>query len=63
MLFWSLVGGRPGIAGEIRHLIREFTESDLTTSEDVVPFVRFLVSEGWWITGQSILANGGYSRK
>jgi hypothetical protein len=51
------------MAGEIRHLIREFTESGLTTPEDIVPFVRFLVSEGWWITGQWILANGGYSRK
>jgi hypothetical protein len=23
----------------------------------------FLVSDGWWITGQTILANGGYTTK
>jgi len=24
---------------------------------------RFLVSDGWWITGQTILINGGYTTK
>lgn len=40
-----------------------FTPSGLTHIEDVVPFIRFLVSEGWWITGQTILINGGYTTK
>ncbi len=40
-----------------------FTKSGLTHIEDVVPFIRFLVSEGWWITGQTILINGGYTTK
>lgn len=43
--------------------LSKFTKSGLTTPEDIVPLVRFLVSEGWWITGQTILANGGYTTK
>lgn len=40
-----------------------FTPTGLTHIEDVVPFIRFLVSDGWWITGQTILINGGYTTK
>ncbi len=40
-----------------------FTKTGLTHIEDVVPFIRFLVSDGWWITGQTILINGGYTTK
>lgn len=40
-----------------------FSKTGLTDIEDVVPFIRFLVSEGWWITGQTILINGGYTTK
>ncbi|KRD79706.1 SDR family oxidoreductase [Lysobacter sp. Root983] len=40
-----------------------FSKTGLTDIEDVVPFVRFLVSEGWWITGQTLLINGGYTTK
>ncbi|WP_326543565.1 SDR family oxidoreductase [Pseudorhodoferax sp.] len=35
----------------------------LTHIEDVVPFIRHLASDGWWITGQTILINGGYTTK
>lgn len=35
----------------------------LTDIEDVAPFIRHVVSEGWWITGQTILINGGYTTK
>ncbi len=35
----------------------------LTTIEDIAPIVRFLASEGWWITGQTIFANGGYTTR
>ena len=31
--------------------------------EDVVPFIRHLVSDGRWITGQPSLINGGYTTK
>jgi len=40
-----------------------FTPTGLTHIEDIVPFIRFLVSEGWWMTGQTILVNGGYTTK
>ncbi|MGJ1294085.1 SDR family oxidoreductase [Sphingobacterium spiritivorum] len=32
----------------------------LTDINDIAPLIRFLVTEGWWITGQTIFANGGY---
>ena len=35
----------------------------LTQIEDIVPIVRFLSTEGWWITGQTIFANGGYTTR
>lgn len=40
-----------------------FSKTGLTDIDDVVPFIRFLVSDGWWITGQTILINGGYTTK
>lgn len=35
----------------------------LTQIEDIVPIITFLATDGWWITGQTILANGGYTTK
>ncbi len=43
--------------------LSKFTKTGLTDPVDIVPLVRFLVSDGWWITGQTILANGGYTTK
>ena len=40
-----------------------FSKTGLTDIEDIVPWVRFLVTEGWWMTGQTILVNGGYTTK
>lgn len=40
-----------------------FTKTGLTAIEDIAPIVRFLVTEGWWITGQTIFANGGYTTR
>ena len=40
-----------------------FTKTGLTDIVDIVPFIRFLVSDGWWMTGQTILVNGGYTTK
>jgi NAD(P)-dependent dehydrogenase (short-subunit alcohol dehydrogenase family) len=36
---------------------------ELTKIEDIVPIVKFLVTDGWWITGQTIFANGGYTTR
>lgn len=33
--------------------------NQLTMIEDIVPIVKFLAAEGWWITGQTLFANGG----
>lgn len=33
----------------------------LTKVEDIVPIVRFLATEGGWITGQTIFASGGFT--
>ncbi|KAL4920583.1 hypothetical protein BDW62DRAFT_7973 [Aspergillus aurantiobrunneus] len=35
----------------------------LTLVEDIAPIVRFLCTEGVWITGQTIFANGGYTTR
>jgi len=35
----------------------------LTKIEDIAPIVKFLATEGWWITGQTIFANGGYTTR
>lgn len=33
----------------------------LTKIEDIVPIIRFLATEGFWITGQTIYASGGFT--
>ncbi|MBN3846504.1 SDR family oxidoreductase [Paraburkholderia sp. Ac-20342] len=43
--------------------LSKFSRTGLTDIGDVVPFIRHLVSDGWWITGQTILINGGYTTK
>ena len=43
--------------------LSKFTKTGLTDIEDIAPLVRFLVGEGWWITGQTIFANGGYTTR
>ena len=35
--------------------------NQLTQIEDIAPIIRFLATDGWWITGQTIFANGGYT--
>jgi len=35
----------------------------LTYIKAIAPFVEFLVTDGWWITGQTIFANGGYTTR
>ncbi|MCW5625123.1 MAG: SDR family oxidoreductase [Burkholderiales bacterium] len=41
----------------------QYSKTGLTDIEDIAPIVRFLVTEGWWITGQTIFANGGYTTR
>lgn len=37
--------------------------NQLTQIEDIAPIVTFLATQGWWITGQTIFANGGYTTR
>ncbi|MCI1255540.1 SDR family oxidoreductase [Corynebacterium provencense] len=37
--------------------------NQLTQIEDIAPIIRFLATDGWWITGQTIFANGGYTTR
>lgn len=43
--------------------LSNYSRTGLTDIEDIAPIVRFLVTEGWWITGQTIFANGGYTTR
>ncbi len=40
-----------------------FSKTGLTDIADIVPWIRFLVTDGWWMTGQTVLVNGGYTTK
>ncbi|KAF2485560.1 hypothetical protein BDY17DRAFT_293879 [Neohortaea acidophila] len=35
----------------------------LTEITDIAPLIRFLCTEGGWITGQTLFANGGYTTR
>ena len=37
--------------------------NQLTQIEDIAPIVTFLATDGWWITGQTLFANGGYTTR
>lgn len=43
--------------------LSKHTKSGLTEIGDIAPIVRFLVTDGWWITGQTLFANGGYTTR
>ncbi|MCS0605526.1 SDR family oxidoreductase [Streptomyces sp. LP11] len=36
---------------------------DLTKIEDIVPWVRHLLTDGWWANGQTLFLNGGYTTR
>ena len=37
--------------------------NQLTDIEDIAPIIMFLTLEGWWINGQTLFANGGYTTR
>lgn len=43
--------------------LSKFTQTGLTAPEDIVSLVSYLVSDGWWVTGQCIFANGGFTTR
>ena len=43
--------------------LSKYTKTGLTDIADIAPVVTFLATDGWWITGQTIFANGGYTTR
>ena len=43
--------------------LSNFSKTGLTDIEDIVPWIMLMVSDGWWMSGQTILVNGGYTTK
>lgn len=37
--------------------------NQLTNIEDIAPIITFLTTDGWWINGQTLFANGGYTTR
>lgn len=43
--------------------LSKYTKTGLTDIADISPIITFLATDGWWITGQTIFANGGYTTR
>lgn len=43
--------------------LSKYSKTGLTDIEDISPLVKFLVTDGWWVTGQTVFANGGYTTR
>lgn len=43
--------------------LSKYSKTGLTDIEDIAPLVTFLATDGWWITGQTLFANGGYTTR
>ncbi|MDI3404949.1 SDR family oxidoreductase [Streptomyces cavernicola] len=49
--------------GSIAYHRSSAMNGDLTKIEDIVPWVRHLLTDGWWANGQTIFLNGGYTTR
>jgi NAD(P)-dependent dehydrogenase (short-subunit alcohol dehydrogenase family) len=49
--------------GEHEFVISQVMGNQLTQVEDIVPWVRFLLTDGWWVNGQTLLVNGGFTTR
>jgi NAD(P)-dependent dehydrogenase (short-subunit alcohol dehydrogenase family) len=38
-------------------------DNQLTQIDDIAPVIKFLVTDGWWFTGQTVFPNGGYTTR
>lgn len=61
--FYPAEGGDAVAYHKTAAALSGFSKTGLTDIEDIVPYIRFMVSDGWWMTGQTILVNGGYTTK
>jgi NAD(P)-dependent dehydrogenase (short-subunit alcohol dehydrogenase family) len=41
----------------------QYSKTGLTDIEDIAPLVIFLLTDGWWMSGQTVFANGGYTTR
>ena len=56
--FWNAVH-----PGEHEYVTSQAMGGQLTQVSDIVPWVRFLLTEGWWLNGQTVFLNGGFSTR
>lgn len=56
--FWNAVH-----PGEHEYVTAQAMGGQLTQIGDIVPWVRFLLTEGWWLNGQTVFLNGGFSTR
>lgn len=47
----------------VEYLKAQSFNGELTKIEDIAPIVEFLATDGWYINGQTILANGGFTTR
>jgi hypothetical protein len=56
--FWDAV--HPGEADFVKS---QAMGNRLTELTDIVPWVRFLLTDGGWLNGQTVLINGGFATR
>lgn len=56
--FWD--AAQPGEPDIVKSMAMR---NQLTQVEDIVPWVRFLLTDGWWLSGQTVFVNGGFSTR
>lgn len=61
--FYPAEGGEAVAYHKSAAALSGFSKTGLTDIGDIVPWIRLMVSDGWWMTGQTILVNGGYTTK
>ena len=56
--FWN--AAHPGEADFVKS---QAMRGQLTQPADIIPWVRFLLTDGWWLNGQTVLINGGFTTR
>jgi NAD(P)-dependent dehydrogenase (short-subunit alcohol dehydrogenase family) len=56
--FWD--AAHPGEADFVQS---QAMRNQLTQVDDIVPWVRFLLTDGWWLNGQTVFVNGGFTTR
>ena len=56
--FWN--AAQPGEPDVVKS---QAMRNQLTQVDDIVPWVRFLLTDGWWLNGQTVFINGGFTTR